>query len=483
MTAGYIAFHAAARPDAVAIVDRGREITYAQLHSDLGRFLRAVAELGLTRGSSVAVAWGEFYPHWLLLIACEELGLAAATFIAGEGSAGARLLETVDVVLSESRPAEVVPERHRALTPQWLAGAFARADLGMPPLPAWNPNDPLRIVRTSGTTGVPKRLLLTRRMFEAYVERKAWSLGVTRATRTLVTMPFTSTGGYTLCTAAIRAGGTVIFVGFETGTAAALVGPARNLTHLRVTPLELKLILDNLPPNFAKPTGLKVCTMGAALAAPLRERALARLATEVISSYASNEMPFVTLMGDDGKDGIGTVVPWIEAEIVDERDSRLPLGRAGRLRLRDPVMAPGYLDEPQGSAGKFRDGWFYPGDVGILHGPRRLQIVGREDELINLGGLKIPPSELEALVLRHATVGDIGVCVVANAEGVAEICIGVANAAHNDAELLARVGEAFRHHHIGRFHIVKVARIPRNANGKIERGKLRETITRGLRRA
>ncbi|HYC13096.1 MAG TPA: class I adenylate-forming enzyme family protein [Stellaceae bacterium] len=483
MTAGYIAFHAAERPDAVAIIDRGREITYAQFDRDLGRFLRAVTELGLSRGNSVAVAWGEFYPHWLLLIACEELGIAAATFVANEGNAGARLLGTVDMVLSEARPPEVAPERHRAVTPKWLAGVFSRADLGMPPLPARKPDDPLRIVRTSGTTGVPKRLLLTRRMFEAYVERKAWSLGVTRETRTLVTMPFTSTGGYTLCTATIRAGGTVISAGFEIGAAAALAGPARDITHLRVTPLELKFILDNLPPNFAKPEGLKVCTVGAALAAPLRERALARLATEVMSSYASNEMPFITLIRDDSKDGIGTVVPFIEAEIVDEQGTRLPQGKAGRIRLRDPVMAKGYLGDDEGSVGKFRDGWFYPGDVGILHGPRRLQVAGREDELINLGGLKIPPSDLEALVLRYATVGDIGVCTVANAEGVAEICVGVANPAHDDAELLARVGEAFRHHHIGRFHVVRLSRIPRNANGKIERNRLKETIARGLGRS
>ena len=482
MTPAYIAFHAAERPDAVAIVDRGREITYAQFHRDLGRFVRAVAELGLRRGSSVAVAWGEFYPHWLLLIACEELGLAAATFVANEGAAGARLLETVDAVLSDFRPREVGPERHRAVTPQWLAGVFARADALMPALPPAHPDSPLRIVRTSGTTGVAKRLLLTRRMFDAYVERKAWSLGVTRETCTLVTMPFTSTGGYTLCTAVIRAGGTVLHAGSETSTAAALADPARRLTHLRVTPLELKLVLDSLPPDFPKPVGLKVCTIGAALAAPLRERAMARLASEIIISYASNEMPFATLARGGGSEGIGAVVPWVEAEVVDERDLPLPPGKAGRIRLRDPMMGTGYLDDPEGTAQRFQNGWFYPGDVGILRGPRRLQIVGREDELMNLGGLKIAPSELEALVLRHATVGDIGVCMLVNPEGADEICVAVVAPAHGDEELLARVTEAFRHNHVGRFHIVKLSRVPRNANGKIERARLKEIIATGLGR-
>jgi acyl-CoA synthetase (AMP-forming)/AMP-acid ligase II len=481
MSADYIAFHAAERPDAVAIVDRGREITYAEFDRDLGRFVRAVAGLGLRRGSSVAIAWEEFYPHWLLLIACEHLGIAAATFVPGEGADYLRLLESAALVLSETRPPTVPAERHRAITPQWLAEVFAVADAGMPAAAPSAPDDPLRIVRTSGTTGVPKRLLLTRRMFEAYVERKAWSLGVSGESRILVTMPFTSTGGYTLATATIRAGGTVIYAGLEIGTAAALAGQARGITHLRVTPLELKLLLDSLPPDFPKPAGLKVCTFGAALAAPLRERALARLASEVIISYASNEMPFVSLMRASGSEGVGTVVPWVDVEVVDERGAPLPLGSIGKVRLRDPVMATGYLDDPETTGRKFRDGWFYPGDMGILHGPRSLQVVGREDELLNVGGIKVAPSILEAWVLQHVTVGDIGVCTARNAEGIEEICIAVASPAHDDAELLARITRAFENHHVGRFHVVKVLRIPRNAHGKILRNRLREIVADSVR--
>ncbi|HMK68374.1 MAG TPA: AMP-binding protein, partial [Stellaceae bacterium] len=111
-TADYVAFHAAERPNAVAIVDPGREITYAQFHSDIGRFVRAVGELGIARGRSVAIAWGDLYSHWLLLIACEQLGIATGTFLFNDGTEDSRLLETVDLVLSEARPHVVPPERH-----------------------------------------------------------------------------------------------------------------------------------------------------------------------------------------------------------------------------------------------------------------------------------------------------------------------------------------------------------------------------------
>jgi acyl-coenzyme A synthetase/AMP-(fatty) acid ligase len=472
-TADYIAFHAAERPDAVAIVDRGREITYAQFHRDLGRFVGAVAELGLARGRSVAVAWGELYPHWLLLIACEELGIATASFLFTEGAEDSPLLQTVDLVLSQTRPRDVSPNRHYAVTKDWLAGVFARTDGEMPPVAAKHPDDPLRIVRTSGTTGEPKRLLWTRRMFEAWVERRIWSLGLTRKSRSAVNMPFAAAGCYVLSTAVIRAGGTVLNAWPEIGTPAELAG----FTHLRLTPLELQVILDGLPPGFVRPPGLLICTVGAAVAAPLRERTLARLASEVIVSYGCNEVLFAAETRVTGSEGVSTVYPWVEVEVVDDRGMPLPPGTAGKIRLRDAAMATGYLGDPETTARKFRDGWFYPGDIGILHGPRRIQLVGREDELLNIGGIKMAPSTLEALVQQHATVGDIGVCSIGNAEGIEEICVAVVNPSHGEGELMRRVTTAFHDHVIGRrFYVVKLARIPRNANGKIQRDLLKHAV-------
>ena len=476
-TADYIAFHAAQRPEAVAIVDGAREITYAQFHRDLGRFVRAVGELGLDRGRCAAVASAELYPHWLLLIACERLGIATASFLFGDGSDDSGLLGTVDLVLSEARPRNVAPERHFALTQSWLAGVFARPDAGMPEAAAAYPDDPLRIVRTSGTTAEPKRVLWTRRMFEAWVERRIWSLGLTRASRTAVNMSFGAAGGYTLSTAVIRAGGTVLNTWPKIITEATISDALKGLTHLRVTPLELKSILDALPPDFVKPPGLVVCTVGAAVAAPLRERALARLASEVIVSYGCNEVLFVAETRATGSEGISTIYPWARMEVVDEAEMPLPPGAAGKIRIRDPAMATGYLDDPETTARKFGNGWFYPGDIGVLHGPGLIQIVGREDELLNIGGIKMAPSALEAWVMQHATAGDIGVCSMRNAEGIEEICVAVANPGHSDAELMERVTRAFRDHRIGRhFYVVRVARIPRNANGKIQRNLLKQAV-------
>jgi len=285
-------------------------------------------------------------------------------------------------------------------------------------------------------------------------------------------MPFTANGSYTLSIAVIR--GTVLYPGV--GTAAALAAPAYGLTHLRITPLELKLVLDALPPGFVKPADLVVCTAGAAVAPSLCDRTLAHLASEVIVSYGCNEMLFAAETRATGSDGLSTIYPWVEMEVVDERDTPLPSGMAGTIRMKDEAMVKGYLDDLETTARKFRDGWFYPGDIGVMHGPRRLQIVGREDELLNIGGIKVPPSTLETWVLQHATTGDVGVCTTCNAEGIEEICVAVANPGHDDAELLERITNAFRNHHVGRFCVVKLVYIPRNANGKIQRELLKQCV-------
>ncbi len=476
-TDDYLAFHATQRPNALAVVDCGREITYAQFQRDLGRFVRAVNDIGLDPGRSVAVAWDELYPHWLLLLACERLGLVTATF----GEPEAPLLKTVDLVLSEVRPPDVTSERHHAVTQEWLASVFSSADAEMLPAAPRRPDHAMRIVQTSGTTGQPKRILLTRQMFSAWVERRIWSLDLTRKSRALITTAFTA-GCYTLATAVIRAGGTIFYTGSKIGAAAAIAGAVQGITHMRLTPLELKLVLDNLPAEFTKPAGLVICTVGAAVSASLRERTLARLASELMVTYGSNEVLFAAETRATGSEGVSIVYPWVEMEVVDDRDLPLPPGTPGKIRIRDEAMATGYLDDPGATAQKFRNGWFYPGDIGISHGPRRIQIVGREDELLNIGGVKMAPNALETLVLQHATVDDVGVCTTQNAEGIDEICVVIVNPGHGDAELLERITAAFRNLQLGRFDIIKSPKIPRNANGKIQRNLLKKAAATSIGR-
>jgi acyl-CoA synthetase (AMP-forming)/AMP-acid ligase II len=477
MTADYIAFHASARPDAVAVVNGGHEITYGQFDRDIRAFTRAARGFGLSSGSLVAVEWLQPYPHFLLLIALERLGIVTASYLGDEGSTLAPLLADADLVLSGPLGDRGLAKRHQAVTEVWLREVFASADVEVLERTPSDPAAPLLILRTSGTTGVPKRVLLTRRMFEAWVDRWIWSLGINRASRYLPTAPFTVTGIYTLAIAAVRSGGTVVFDTSNTVDALA----AHAISHVVLNAIGLKRGLDILPEDYRKPANLTLCTIGAATASSLREKALARLASEVVIYYGSNEIPFIAETRTSGSEGVYSVFPWVRAEIVDDNGEPSPPGTLGRIRLQADTMASGYLDDPEATAAMFRDGWFYPGDTGILHGPRLLQIVGRSNEVLNIGGQKIAPSTLEALVLEHAKVGDVGVCSVRNSEGIEQVHVAVSGAQDSDQELAQHITRAFAGRRLGNFFIVKLDRIPRNANGKIERGALKELIVRNPR--
>lgn len=470
----YIAFHAAERPDAVALIENGRAISYAEVSRDLAKFISAIRELGVERGGRIAIGCESAYIHWLLLAACEHLGIATASFGRSEDGTAATLLSGMDLVLAEPGFDTAGARRSRVIAAEWVQQVLARPD--PPPIPALGaPEDLARIIRTSGTTGASKRVALTRHMYDAWIERWGWSLGITRRSRYLLTMSFVSTGRHTLATAVLRAGGTVVAMPFENpaSMAQALAHHAINLVTL--LPIHLKQLLDACHADIPKPADLTVATIGASVADALVEKALERLATEVVSYYGSNEIPFIAQVRLPAKDRFMAAFPWVEVEIVDDHGRRLPDGTAGWIRLRSDTMPAGYLDDPQITQRMFRAGWFHPGDVGVLQ-DRRLHVIGRGDELLNIGGRKLPPAAVEALVLRQLQSADVGVCSLSNAEGVEEMYIALARADGDDTELHRRLAPAFAGYAYGPVRLVRLPGIPRNANGKILRSALKEAV-------
>jgi acyl-CoA synthetase (AMP-forming)/AMP-acid ligase II len=163
-------------------------------------------------------------------------------------------------------------------------------------------------------------------------------------------------------------------------------------------------------------------------------------------------------------------------------DRPLPFGQAGQIRVRTDCMVDGYLDDPEALGRIFKDGWFYSGDVGILHDAHRLQVLGRGDDVLTIGWRKIAPEVIEDLVLKLGDVADVGACAVPDRDGIDELCIAVAGQRSADEALLRRITEAFRGLQLGRFKVVKVASLPRTPNGKLQRKALKAAMAERIRR-
>ena len=475
MTADFVAFHAAERPRAVALVNNGEEITYARFYRDIRRVERALRELGLSPGATVAIECADTYFHWLLRIAFEELGVVTASLPAQADLSSYPFLRSFDLVISEAEGRAAGVRKHDRPVGEWLPAVLARPDEGEIEVSGFvkKPDDPLRILYTSGTTGLPKRLLYRRWLHERTIAKVMWFNRVTPGSRYLLVVPFSVAGSYSNATACIRSGGTVVADG-RMATAEAI--SAYRITHTTLPPIHLKNVVDELPLRFQKPDELTIFSFGAAVSKVLHDKALARLATEVCDMYGSNEAGFISSRRASGDGEFGCIWPGIRVEIVDDRDERLPPGRMGHIRVKTDCMADGYIDDSETTQRMFRDGWFYAGDLGILHGATHLQVVGRSDDVLNIGWRKVPPDTLEDLIATALEGADVGVCSVPNRDGIEEICVVVAGWRGDDRDLLERIERAFQSHHLGgRFHVAKVDGIPRNANGKILRNDLKTT--------
>lgn len=472
MTADYVAFYASERPDAVAFIDNGRLVTYAQFNRELRQFMRALSGLGLRRGSCVGVGCDDHYLHWLILLAFQRLGVATKSLVRGE-VLGPRLLKNLDVVLSEwDLPPGVIKPR-QAITAELIRQVRELPEINDAALPPKAEDDFVRISTTTGTTGEPKLTRSSRRLEDGRRDDCIWSLGLTRHSRFLLTSPFSTGYIFPMACAIARVGGTIVLEG-RLRPSQAIV--SRDITHLLVFPIHLQQILDSLPDDFVKPRDLLVCAFGAMLPEALRERTSSRLATTLFDSYGSREAGFVSRIESSGSGGIGSVPPDVTVEVVDNAGTPVPFGQIGRLKIKAPLMHLEYLDNPEATERSFKDGWVLTEDLAILHGPRRLQIIGRRDEMMNVGGTKISPNYIEDIVLRLINVRDAGAISRPNSGGIEELWIALADAPADDRELWTRLNRGLWPLTQSSIHLVRLPQIPRNAGGKIQRDLLRRAI-------
>jgi 2,3-dihydroxybenzoate-AMP ligase len=480
MTADYVAFHAAERPEAVAIVSDGRSITYAELDRDIRKFAAAIRGLGATAGGSIAIGCDDFHLHLLLLLACERLGVASASLASREGPSVLRMLALMDLVLSERAFPPGAVRRYREITPEWVQSVLDAAVPDDAGLPARTAEDIVRIGRTSGTTGGAKQIAFNRRQRDARVSGQIWGAGLTRNSRCLIAMPLGVNSCYVLALGGLRSGAAL--VSDKSPDIPDLIA-AHGVTHLMLLPLHLRTTLERLPAGYRKPSDLTIITIGAPLSDALRERAMAQLAIRVCDLYGTQEVGNIAWRTSGGTGGIATTWPNVQVEVVDDADLPVPLGRVGRLRVRAGYMVEGYLDEPEATRRMFRHGWFYPGDVAVLHSPIRLQLLGRGDDLLNIGGTKVPPSAIEELLARAVDARDVGVCTIRNADEIEEIWIGVTDCQISDMDLLQRIKEVLGPVHIGAFRVMRLAQLPRNASGKIRRDEFRAMMVELAKRS
>src|SRR5262249_18763578 len=133
---------------------------------------------------------------------------------------------------------------------------------------------------------------------------------------------------------------------------------------------------------------------------------------------------------------VGFVTPGVTIQIVDQSGTILPPGQEGRVRIKSEYAVDGYFGNPEESSKVFRDGWFYPGDIGSLNSDGLLAVAGREQAVLNLGGDKISPEAVESVLAQFKGVTEAAALAMPNAEGNNEICAVLVTQGSIDEDML-----------------------------------------------
>jgi acyl-CoA synthetase (AMP-forming)/AMP-acid ligase II len=193
--------------------------------------------------------------------------------------------------------------------------------------------------------------------------------------------------------------------------------------------------------------------------------------TEAAHQMASNPLPPERRM--PGSVGRGTGV---EIGVMDESGRLLPAGTAGEVVIRGPNVIDGYENNPEANQKSFTDGWFRTGDQGLLDAGGYLSLLGRIKELINRGGEKIPPAEIDEVLTRHPAVVEAVTFGVVHPTWGEEVAAAVVlNEPVTEKELIRHCRQ-----HLAEFKVPKqvhiVDAIPRTATGKIQRRLVAESL-------
>ncbi len=501
----YVLRHAARLGDKPALIDgpTGRTLTYRQLAESVKRAAAGLAKRGFKKGDVFAIYSPNLPEYAVVFLAVASLGgintTANPLYTADElakqlADSRARFLVTVPPFLDKAQEAAKKSGIEEVFVFGTAEGATPFSDLlragDEPPAVRIDPREDLVVLPySSGTTGLPKGVMLTHRNLVANLcqaEGMENFEGFSESDITMAFLPFFHIYGMVvIMMLGLAGGGTIVVMPrFDLQEFLGLIQKYKATILPLVPPVVLGLVKH---PAVAQ-ADLSSVRLVFSGAAPLGEeiaRELGRkLKCPVVQGYGMTEASPVTHLSPTKnapmKPGsVGCVVPNTEVKIVDiVTGEEVPEGKDGELLIRGPQIMRGYLNQPGETAACLdREGWYHTGDVGYVDDDGFFFIVDRTKELIKYKGLQVAPAELEALLVTHPAVLDAAVVRKADEEAgevpkaFVVLKADEASRATPADVIMGWVAERVAPHKRIR-HLEFIDQIPKSASGKILRRML-----------
>ena len=474
---------------AVIVPEPAVTVSYKSLAEQVATLSAQFSGAGLKAGEAVALVLPNGMEFVVLFLALTRARFAATPINPANKTAETRFLLVASqarVVIAES-PSSPAAEAAAALgLPMWLPRLEPPGIVNIPQLAASSrrsPDTPQRddvalLMYTSGTTGQPKAVPLTHRNVLSSATNIASHYALRPSDRSLVVMPlFHGHGLIGAALSTLSAGGVLIIPPrFSAGAFWPLFREHRATWYTAVPTIHQVLLAradsDEAPASGARFIRSCSSALAPAVLAGLEKRFGAPVLeaygmTETAHQVASNPLP-----PRPHKPGTVGFATGFEIATIDETGKVLRPGVSGEVVVRGPGVMAGYRDSPEANAAAFVHGWFRTGDVGVLDQEGYLSLTGRIKEMINRGGEKISPLEIETVLLAHPAVAEAAAFGVPDAKYGEQVWAAVVLKGAADADQL----KDFCRERVADFKVPKTicitSTLPKNATGKLERREL-----------
>jgi len=490
---------AAAFPEREAFCDARGRITYRALKERIERCAEFLRRSGIGRGDVVTVQLPNRIDFPVVFFALELIGA-----VANKVNPDFRLRELEYILNFSGSRAYVFPTEFRGFDYEDMARTLKGKCKGVthllsdqelqadsPPIAAkhrvhMDPDAIFRMAFTSGTTGDPKCVLHSFNT-TLYASRLVNAdMRVTEKDVLLIYLPMGLNWGYLTLLQTVLAGArAVLLERFSAATALELIEKER-VSYIATAPASIVAMLNDASLKTRDLSSLRVVITGGASAAVETIRSYqASVHGHLIELYGMLETGFhtYTRFEDDPEavnGTIGRVAGEMELRLIDERGADVPQGEIGEIAARGPTVHLGYHDNPEANAQAFtEDGWFRTGDLGrYVDRKGNVQITGRRKEIINRGGKKFFPREVEEILYAHPKILHAAMVGLPDARLGERNCLCVVP--KEGAELhLAEIVE-FLKGQVADYklpeHLEHFSELPLTGTGKIRRHILRDWV-------
>ncbi|GAA1028124.1 fatty acid--CoA ligase [Virgisporangium ochraceum] len=495
------------RPDAVAVSGQGRRSTFGEIDERSNRVASGLVALGVQPGDRVAYVGLNRTDVLDIVAGVSKAGAVPVpvNFRLAGPELAAVLTDSGAVVLFGEQPqvallGEALPSpiRRRLVFDrdydEWL-DAQPADDPGH----STGPDDLACLLYSSGTTGLPKGVMVRNRNLHSMLDvaRRRWQLDP--GDSSLNVSPYFHVLGFAWAVHSLRQGATITQVR-DAGPAALLPMIAGEKVRVAVlVPALIDIVLRSPGLDGADLSSLRLILYGSApISVPLLTEATKRLGVAMEQSYGLTEVaggatflsPEVHERALAGETELlrscGVADPGSELRVVDPSTlDDLPTGSPGEVLIRSPQVMAGYWNRPEETAHSLLpDGWLRTGDVGYLDGAGFLYLVDRAKDMIVSGGENVYPAEVERVLVQHPAVAEVAVVGAPSqrwGESPVAVVVPEPGSTVDGDELVAWCRDRLAHYKCP-VSVTVVEALPRNASGKVLRRVLREPLWAGHER-